>query len=72
MQTKLNFAISVVRIKIRYFKKPSWCFFRDTKMKTAAAGQELPLITHRCGLELEPVLILKNVVEGIKTFGRFV
>lgn len=47
MQTKFNFAILVVRIKISYLKKPSWFFCRDTEMKTATAGQGLPLITHR-------------------------
>lgn len=67
---KIEFAISVVRIQISYFKKPSWCFCRDTEMKTATAGQGLPWITHRCGLELQPVLILKNVVERIKNFGE--
>lgn len=70
MLAKLNFAISVVRIQISYLKKPSWCFCRDTEMKTATAGQGLPRITHRCGLELQPVLILKNVVERIKNFGE--
>lgn len=67
---KIEFCYLRMRIKISYFKKPSWCFCRDTKMKTAVAGQGLLLITHRCGLELQPVLILKNVVEGIKKFGE--
>lgn len=39
----------------------------DTEMKS---GQGLPLITLRCGLELQPALILKNAVEGIKNFGE--
>lgn len=39
MQAKLNFAISVVRIKASYFKKAIVVLLQGTEMMIAAAGQ---------------------------------